>query len=402
MEYYYCTCNAIECTWEFHLLINHHPNTHREFPGGDEVDLDPSLQDGMPPREDLRRYSRDYYVGSSTSRTALQDKNSSLSHPKHPQNQSPASIQQQLTNGYHSLPTTTQQVTRNGQVCHAVLQMHDKAPCMSGGGAEDSQLPQTLPEASSANSQHSSTILTSPGSGNTTIASEGCEGIFSGPSTVHSVIIEKFNKGRAPSPNSAVNHMVQEGVRSSKGSLSSNNQFSPATVLKSHTSSNQVRQLVSQVTPTTQSSPLSSLVTPLHPESPGIGELEGSVMRHSVTRLSFRSRQATREFSLNPLFEDELKVEASDCMETQNPQRARHSLTSSHPSEPSSDYYSSYESLPYLSSFSREGSLRLPKPKVTEEVLETLSDIGGSLRLPQKKSPLKSWGSFKHKKNMMF
>lgn len=68
--------------------------------------------------------------------------------------------------------------------------------------------------------------------------------------------------------------------------------------------------------------------------------------------------------------------------------------------ETSSDYYSSYESLPYLSSFSREGSLRLPPPKVTEESFESLSGRGGSMKLPQRKKNLRSWGSFRSNREM--
>lgn len=365
------------------------------------MDLDPSLRDGMPPQEDLRRYSRDYYVGGSTSKTAPRGKNSNTSHPKHPQSQSPAPNPHQLTNGHHSLPSATQQVTKNGQVRCAALQVHDKTPCMSGGGDEESQLHLPPSEASTLNPQHSSsssssTIAAFHGMGDTTVASEGEPGRF------HSAIIDRFNKDRTPSPNSSGNQRSKGGVRSSSRSSFRANQFTPSTQSQ-NSPSNKVEQAISQGSSTTEASPLSSLVTPLLPESPGIGELEGAVMRHSVTRLSFRSRQATREFSLNPLFEDEAKAQGNDSVQAQHPTRARYSLTSSHASEPSSDYYSSYESLPYLSSFSREGSLRLPKPQVTEEVFETISDTGGSLRLQRKnKPPLKSWGSFKHKKSMMF
>lgn len=265
------------------------------------------------------------------------------------------------------------------------------------GGDEDSQLPSSPLEASTLNPQHSSsTVAVSQGTDDTTVASEG------EPGTVHSAIINKFNKSRAASPNSPGNQRSKGGVRSNSRSSFRANKFTPSTQSQ-RSPGNKVEQAGDQGTSTPQASPLSSLVTPLLPESPGIGELEEAVMRHSVTRLSFRSRQATREFSLNPLFEDESKAQGNDSVQAHHPPRARHSLTSSHASEPSSDYYSSYESLPYLSSFSREGSLRLPKPQVTEKVLETMSDIGGSLRLPRKnKPPLKSWGSFKHKKSMMF
>ena len=45
------------------------------------------------------------------------------------------------------------------------------------------------------------------------------------------------------------------------------------------------------------------------------------------------------------------------------------------------DYYSSYESLPYLSNFNRNGSLRLPRPVVSESVFEPLFQRSQSLRV---------------------
>ncbi|KAK8719469.1 hypothetical protein OTU49_014014, partial [Cherax quadricarinatus] len=39
-----------------------------EFPEESGQELDPSLRDGVPPTPDLNRYSRDYYVTSTTGR----------------------------------------------------------------------------------------------------------------------------------------------------------------------------------------------------------------------------------------------------------------------------------------------------------------------------------------------
>lgn len=387
---------------------------HREFPGGSEIDLDPSLQDGMPPKTDLNRYSRDYYVAGNN--IVARNRNHFPSHQKQSQEHSPTSKQHHLTNGCQTLPNTSQQVIRNGQVCHTVPCMHVQASCMSSGGDEDSDVPPSQPEASTSGVCASTSQYSSPLSptlsicsvehvsgniSNITATSKAHENLLVESGKVHSSIIDKFNKGRVASPSSSLTQKPTRSVQQG-GRLSSTTLSTPPNTLCS--SGGKVRQSVNQSpSSSTLSSPFSRLVTPLLPESPGIGELEGNLIHHSLTRLSFRSRQATREFSLNPLFEDEAKAKGGDSVETHHSQRGiPHTLTTPQPSEPSSDYYSSYESLPYLSSFSREGSLKLPKPQVTEEIFESLSDMGGSLRLQKNKSPLKSWGSFKHKRSMMF
>lgn len=156
--------------------------------------------------------------------------------------------------------------------------------------------------------------------------------------------------------------------------------------------------------PSSETSSVSSLVTPIETEAPGIGELEKDLIRQGFTRSSFRARQATKSFSLNPLFEDEVRAEDLSERKTfdTKPTKLDRSQSANSPyfAETSSDYYSSYESLPYLSSFSREGSLRLPSPKVTEESFESFSSRGGSVRLPQRKKNLRSWGSFRNNREM--
>lgn len=387
-----------------HRLSHTRPPDHAIYTRSSsvEVDLDPSLQDGIPCRADLNRYSRDYYVAGGTNGTAAaRSRSNFVNHQKHGQEHSQTFKPQHLTNGCHTPPNTSQQVTRNGQVCHTVPQIHVAAPCMSIGGTEASKVPISPHDVCPPNSHHPSPSSPAPSDcsvsdnvSSTVNRSKGRESLSVEPGKLHSSIIDRFDKSRASLPSSSV-------TWGSNRSLRQESMLSIATPVTQPDSHNplceKTRQSVSMSSPSTMSSPFSSLVTPLLPESPGIGELEGNFIHHNLTRLSFRSRKTTREFSLNPLFEDEDRGQGGDSVETHHSHRVV-----SQPVESSSDYYSSYESLPFLSSFSREGSLRLPKPQVTKEVFESLSDIGGSLRLPKRKSSLKSWGSFKHKRNMMF
>ncbi|KAG0729463.1 hypothetical protein GWK47_030287 [Chionoecetes opilio] len=377
-----------------------------EFSGDSTNDLDPSLQEGMPPRADLNRYSRDYYVPSSTNRNAAKNRINLASHQNHTQDNSLTS-KPHLTNGCHSLPSPSPQVTSNGQVCSPVLHMHAQAPCIATDLAECSKTPLSLPEASislhsSPPVSHCSAVHAFGNTSSTTVTYKGLEISSGSPGKVDSSIIDRFDRGKVTPPSPSLTHRPNRSAWESKRPSS----FTLSTARDSHSSSDgKVKPSGSQSSLSScQSSPLSSLVSPLLPESPGIGRLEGDLIHRSVTRLSFRARQATKEFSLNPLYEDEVRPMGDDTVETHHPsQRAiPDTPITTHPSEPSSDYYSSYESLPYLSSFSREGSLRLPKPQVTEEVFESLSDMGGSVRLKKNKSPLKPWGSFKHKRDMMF
>ena len=107
--------------------------------------------------------------------------------------------------------------------------------------------------------------------------------------------------------------------------------------------------------------------------------LEESVLHRNIYRTSFRSKNATKNFSLNPLYEN-----GSDNLVHKN-LKVREPVPIKIPDQ-SSDYYSSIESLPYLSSFSREGSIKLPKPKVTEDVYEPLGRRGTSMRLPKRET----------------
>ena len=327
-----------------------------------------------------------------------------MNHQKHGQELYQTPKPQHLTNGCHTPPNASQQVTRNGQVCHTLPQMHVVAHCMSIDGAEpikgsfSSQSPthdcaSHHPSPSPTAPPDCSALHVSDNTSSTVSISKSRESLSAEPGKLHNSITDRVDKSRPSLPSSSVTWGPNRQPRQ-ESILSIGTQVSQPDSYNPHYE--KTRQLVSMSSDSTMSSPFSSLVTPLLPESPGIGELEGNFIHHNLTRLSFRSRKTTREFSLNPLFEDD-RVQRGDSVETHHSQRAV-----LQPVEPLSDYYSSYESLPYLSSFSREGSLRLPKPQVTEEVFESLSDIGGSLKLPKRKSSLKSWGSFKDKKNMMF
>ncbi|MPC37454.1 Muscle M-line assembly protein unc-89 [Portunus trituberculatus] len=378
-----------------------------DFSGGSEVDLDPSLQDGLPCRADLNRYSRDYYVAGSTNGTAAaRSRSNFVNHQKHGQENYQTPKPQPLTNGCHTPPNTSQQVTRNGQVCHTLPQMHVAAPCMSVDGIQVLKVPfsyQSPTHDCDPTLHHPSPVLSPPSNcsafhvsdntSRTVSRSKGRKTLSAEPGKLHISIIDRLDKSRVSLPSSQVTLGPNRGLKQ-EGILST---ATPVTQPDSHNSLyEKTRQSVSISSSSTTSSPVSSLVTPLFPESPGIRELEGNFIHHNLARLSFRSWKTTREFSLNPLFEDEDRVQGGDSVETHSNRAVLQSV------EPLSDYYSSYESLPYLSSFSREGSLKLPKPQVTEEVFESLSDIGGSLRLSKRKSSLKAWGSFKHKRNMMF
>ncbi|KAG7169729.1 Myotilin-like, partial [Homarus americanus] len=444
---------------------DHTPQPRRtlsvEFPEeGEKEEVDPSLRDGVPPKTDLNRYSRDYYVTPATgvrasSKNFKHQKSQQQQHQEpqahqqkkqHQQQQQPGHQQQSykthqhLTlNGHQAVTRTSSDFSSNAQVCSQVPCKDSQAHCMSRSGdmklknsspiSEVSILPVTashscFPQPHTNN--HNADVCSSSEGISDTPDSDACiSNIGEGSDLVFSRIIERFNKSggfqeskitrksepqrdflscsatdnglnSSHSPSQTTPFQRSSYTHSSLPIRSSTPVHAPPVHHSSVTGSLQFIPFSTSTPSTTPNiSPLSKLVTPVTLESPGIGELEEELIRHGFARASFRARKATKGFSLNPLFEDESKsLESQDADKKRFKSVAPQSLTSSCISDPSSDYYSSYESLPYLSSFSREGSLRLPKPQVTEESFERLPGKGGSLRLPQKKSNLKSWGSF--------
>lgn len=147
-----------------------------------------------------------------------------------------------------------------------------------------------------------------------------------------------------------------------------------------------------------------------------INKLERSFTHNNQLRSSQKSK-GTKQFCLNPLFESssnhenleaiqiksvEMNTVDDNTNQLESPSSCTNmkiekglsviekskSFLSLHSScaptkniEVSSDYYSSYESLPYLSNFKRDGSLRLPKPAVIETIFEPLLQRSQSMRV---------------------
>lgn len=123
-----------------------------------------------------------------------------------------------------------------------------------------------------------------------------------------------------------------------------------------------------------------------HPSSPLLCELERDVLRQDLYHASFRSRQASPHFMLNPLYEpqgddDDHEDTNSDSVSVQPTREA------SDTGILESGYESSQDS---FTEHNRSDSLRLnrPKPEVVIETMESLATIRrtNSLRLPHRKT----------------
>lgn len=355
-----------------------------DFPEDSPKDLDPSLRAGVPPQADLKRYSRDYYVATSASNSGWQRSPQAQHISQQPQ---PRAFQPQLANGHYVSTSRSTSDLVSSQVCEgerALGSSSSPPPCMHEGGCEEEGPPSSTASPTPTNTPHTPHACDDP-------SSDG-----EGSPVVVRDLIALFNR-RSLEP--ARRKSRYRSRPASLDGLPRQRAFSPTDDfqprLSSTPSSGSLRS------PSSETSSISSLVTPIETEAPGIGELEKDLIRQGFTRSSFRARQATKSFSLNPLFEDEVRME--DLSERKSFDTKATKLDRSQSmnfAETSSDYYSSYESLPYLSSFSREGSLRLPPPKVTEESFESLSGRGGSMKLPQRKKNLRSWGSFRSNREM--